>query len=100
MELQDIQPPLYTLGIDSLYNTNTELRPEQIALNEAYDREMFLPNLRSKRNVLLSQTDWSQLPDSPLSEEKKQEYVVYRQALRDLPSTATYDNLIWPTEPS
>jgi hypothetical protein len=95
---QSIQQSLYATFLSQ--GQNTELQPEQIALNEAYEREVFLPNLRLKRNQILSKTDWTQLVDSPLSEEKKQEYIVYRQNLRDLPSSATYDNLIWPTEPS
>ena len=43
-----------------------------------------LDNLRMQRNSLLAATDWTQLPNSPLSTEKKTEYEVYRQALRDM----------------
>ena len=41
--------------------------------------------LRAKRNALLDKTDWTQMPDSPLSEQDKLRYKKYRQALRDLP---------------
>jgi hypothetical protein len=34
---------------------------------------------------LLKDSDWTQMPDVPLSKEKKKEWKDYRQALRDLP---------------
>jgi len=69
------------------------------SVNEQYERDNFLTNLRNKRNALLNETDWTVLPDAPLSEQKKVEYLVYRQALRNLPQTQTYDTLIWPLRP-
>ena len=42
--------------------------------------------LRNKRNELLTQSDWTQVNDCPLSDSKKQEWATYRQELRDLPS--------------
>ena len=68
-------------------------------VNEQYERDNFLKNLRIKRDALLAETDWTALPDSPLSEEKKVQYLVYRQVLRNLPQTQTYDTLIWPLRP-
>ena len=41
--------------------------------------------LLENRNNKLIASDWTQLPDSPLSAEKKAEWAAYRQALRDLP---------------
>jgi len=38
--------------------------------------------IRLWRNAQLSQSDWTQLPDSPLDQIK---WAEYRQALRDLP---------------
>ena len=61
-----------------------------------YSDEEFL---RKRRNELLSDSDYTQLPDSPLSDAKKQEWATYRQALRDLPTTADPSNITWPTEP-
>ena len=40
--------------------------------------------LRNLRNELLQESDWSQMPDSQLSEEKKTEWQKYRQELRDI----------------
>lgn len=55
--------------------------------------------LRSERNNLLKETDWIILPDSPFSESKKQEWITYRQALRDLPSVVDINNVIYPEKP-
>jgi hypothetical protein len=38
---------------------------------------------RNKRNLALRDSDWTQLSSSPLSDEKKAEWEIYRQALRD-----------------
>src|SRR5210317_2258192 len=42
--------------------------------------------VRDLRNSLLQESDWTQMPDSPLSDSKKAEWATYRQTLRDLPS--------------
>tara|TARA_R110000868_G_scaffold163273_1_gene395434 strand:- start:256 stop:531 length:276 start_codon:yes stop_codon:yes gene_type:complete len=58
--------------------------------------------VRVKRDALLSQTDWTQLVDSPLTAEKKTEWATYRQRLRDLPSTLTTKkdvaNVVFPSK--
>lgn len=40
--------------------------------------------VRHLRNKLLSISDYTQLPDAPLTAEKKQEFETYRQQLRDI----------------
>ena len=60
-----------------------------------------LKELRTKRNTLLAKTDYVATIDYPHpTPEKKQEWLDYRQALRDLPST-TEDpaNPVWPVPP-
>ena len=63
-----------------------------------------LPEVRRKRNTLLSESDWTQMSDSPLSASKKTEWATYRQTLRDIPtaqsSVTDIDNITWPTKPS
>lgn len=46
-----------------------------------------LRQVRNRRNDQLGQTDWTQMPDSPLSTVDKEAWATYRQSLRDLPST-------------
>tara|TARA_R110000803_G_C11932299_1_gene315586 strand:- start:7 stop:270 length:264 start_codon:yes stop_codon:yes gene_type:complete len=43
-------------------------------------------DIRIKRNLLLTASDWMVLPDSPLSEYEKTEILEYRRQLRDLPN--------------
>ena len=43
---------------------------------------------RSTRTTLLNECDWTQIPDSALTTEKKAEWATYRQALRNLPSAS------------
>jgi Phage tail assembly chaperone protein len=57
--------------------------------------------IMEKRNLLLSESDWTLLNDSPLSIEKKTEWAIYRQALRDLPAQENFPRSIqWPVKPS
>lgn len=58
--------------------------------------------VRSIRNTLLAQSDWTQLPDSPLTDAKRAEWATYRQALRDILQTYS-ENLLeveFPDPPS
>lgn len=45
-----------------------------------------LAELRIKRDLELSKTDWTQVSDAPLSQSKKNEFAAWRKALRDLPN--------------
>jgi hypothetical protein len=63
-------------------------------------RARLFNKLRQQRNEKLQACDYTQMPDSPLSEELKEAWANYRQALRDLPAnTENPSNPIWPTKP-
>tara|TARA_Y100001972_G_scaffold112745_1_gene146739 strand:- start:14 stop:238 length:225 start_codon:yes stop_codon:yes gene_type:complete len=47
-----------------------------------------MEQLRIVRNKMLSESDWTQANDSPLSDSKKTEWKIYRQSLRDITKTA------------
>lgn len=49
--------------------------------------------VKKERTARLQFSDWTQMPDSPLSDAKKQEWAVYRQLLRDLPDAIDYSNV-------
>lgn len=66
---------------------------EQEILDQKYSQ------LRSVRDRLLSECDWTQIPDSPLTDAQKQAWATYRQALRDLPSTVDINNIVYPEKP-
>lgn len=56
---------------------------------------------RNKRNQILSETDWTQIKDAPLSEAEQISWANYRQALRDLPEQEGFPlNVVYPTKPS
>lgn len=56
--------------------------------------------IKQERARLLAESDWSVMPDSPLSEGKKQEYKKYRQDLRNLPQNfSNPDDVIFPSLP-
>lgn len=52
-----------------------------------FEDHMFMTELRRQRNRVLQDTDWTQMSDSPLTEEEKLKWANFRQALRDFPST-------------
>ena len=57
---------------------------------------------RTKRNKLLADTDWTQMNDSPLSNENKTAWSTYRQELRDISDLDAWPNLAdddWPVAP-
>lgn len=61
---------------------------------EVHGTQASLLVLRSKRNRKLYESDWTQTNDIRL--ENEEEWVAYRQGLRDLPSLETP---IWPKQP-
>ena len=59
----------------------------------------YLKTLRETRNLLLTQSDWTQSRDVTLANDA--DWKTYRQALRDLPAnTADPANPTYPTKPS
>ena len=56
-------------------------------------------NIRSRRNTELNESDWTQISDSPLTAEKKEEWQIYRQSLRDITTQLNPSSIEWPTPP-
>ncbi len=59
----------------------------------------YLLYFKSIRNKLLADCDWTQVSDAPLTEAQRVEWRVYRQALRDLPTTTDIANPEFPQPP-
>ncbi|MCF8491345.1 MAG: phage tail assembly chaperone [Rhodospirillum sp.] len=60
----------------------------------------FWTALRRERDTRIATTDWTQLPDAPLSAAARAAWAAYRQALRDMPaSTSDPVNPVWPSRP-
>ena len=70
--------------------------------------DMKLDYLKSVRQSQLDKSDKYMLSDFPITEEKREEWKVYRQAIRDLPENKNLEDLDpmdpngvnWPTEPT
>ena len=68
---------------------------EAMELSDAWEQ------LRKIRNGLLSESDWTQAIDSPLTDAQKQAWQIYRSTLRSLPeNTVDPRNPTWPEKPS
>jgi len=71
--------------------------------SDAEKHDAVLRFVRLERTILLQDSDWTQTPDSPLSNSKKAEWVSYRQALRDLTNNVAgltdIDDVVFPTQP-
>jgi len=98
--------------ITIIWQNNNYIKPteEEILIKKAELENLFpLKILRNERLFKIMETDKYGLTDYPFtSDEKKQEWLAYRQALRDLPSNQTpqidldgmLTNVTWPTPPS
>lgn len=62
-------------------------------------KDSAMAQIRSQRNQLLKDCDWTQIADCTIP--KKAEWATYRQTLRDLPSTITEPRTFtdWPHNP-
>ena len=79
----------------------TEFNLNQITINEF---NIYIKELRSIRNKLLAECDWTDLPNAPLTETKKTEWQTYRVNLRDITNGLTtveqVEAVEFPTKPS
>jgi hypothetical protein len=85
----------FTYKVITFSLSNNTIPPEHVVPTSFYWQRM-----REERNLRLSITDWSVLPDIQLTEEKKQSFLTYRQKLRDLPKNIEdIHNFTWPEYP-
>ena len=105
---------VYDNSYDSIdwVNTNTQPKPTLAECEAAWQEiinEAPMKKLREERDNKLKKCDVYGLSDYPFANDTiKQAWMTYRQALRDLPSTASpqldangdLTNVTWPTPPS
>ena len=77
--------------------TDTEKLEAEYYINHIAPKEA-MEGLRTRRNQLLTESDWTQSRDVFLSNDE--EWKTYRQQLRDLPKNTDPMNPVWPTKPS
>lgn len=57
--------------------------------------------VRAERDRRIAATDYTQMPDSPFTEQKRLEFAAYRKALRDVPQTYKSPvDVDWPVIPA
>lgn len=72
----------------------TAASPEEIAERVEVQSDL----VRSKRNVRLTQSDWTQLADAPVD---RAAWAVYRESLRNLTKQEGFPwNVVWPEPPA
>lgn len=82
---------------NTVYIVNVEpLTPEEIEQNT----QSLWAKVRAQRNQLLSESDWTQLPDVPLTENVRQQWVTYREQLRNITDQIDPNHIVWPTPPN
>ncbi len=85
--------------VNGVYMDLTESEEaELVARAEAIDLDM--NDVRSRRNVMLSASDWTQIGDATLGDHTAEEWRTYRQALKDIPQNHTrVSTVVWPNDP-
>ena len=95
----------------TVYDVNVvDLTADEISANTSAANARAEKAVRDRRNKLLAESDWTQMADSPLTDEAKSSWATYRQALRDITSHANFPNLNsgdqfdgtgsdWPSKP-
>jgi len=63
-------------------------------------KEIKWSEVRSTRNTLLAESDWTQFQDSPITGSSLTDWQTYRQSLRDITNQSDPYNITWPTKPS
>lgn len=66
----------------------------------ADNSELTWDTIRTKRDQIIRDTDWTMIPDASIDQAQ---WAAYRQILRDLPQTYAAtgpESVIWPTAPS
>ena len=72
---------------------------DQSSLKWVINPRLVADDIVSRRNGLLSASDWTQLPDVPL--ETRSAWCTYRQALRDITEQPGFPlDVQWPQKPS
>lgn len=86
------------------------LAPEGVSQGYNFDGNVFvapanptneelLVDIRAMRDKLLAECDYTMMIDTPISAESKQNFITYRQSLRDFPDICDPQNPIWPVKP-
>lgn len=98
-DIIEITRAQHTTLLEEINNNNKEIVVDENNQISLIERVVILTwqIIRLRRNRLLRQSDFTQMPDWPGD---KQAWADYRQLLRDIPQTyATPEEVVWPTKP-
>lgn len=73
-----------------------DLTAEEREYQLSYAQQVAWQSVRSQRDHLLRQSDWTQVADAPVD---RAAWAIYRQALRDITTQADPLQITWPTQP-
>lgn len=93
---------MYRITINSRANLEQMLENEkeytrwlELAKKQEYNK--LAEEIRAKRDMLLAETDWTQVTDTALTKTQQAKYKEYRQNLRDIPEQAEFPyNVTFP----
>lgn len=107
-EGEEVTTSKYTFNSYRVTTPYRDTLEEELASKDGYNlwlnfvvtqaTEQKAKEVRALRDELLNETDWTQMPDTALSEEKQEQYRIYRQALRDIPEQEGFPfDVVFPT---
>ena len=115
VELHEVDPPEIDSMIQSVTRDGGEyvdgrwqykwrvddLTPEQVAENVAAKERKAVAAAKTKRDNLLSDSDWVVIKALEVGAPVSSEWATYRQALRDIPQQEEFPaTVVWPTTPT
>ena len=91
--------PRYKIVNNERIQLTAEEEAQMDADQDASDLDLTF--VRVQRNSMLRESDWTQLPGGPLTDEQKTAWDTYRQELRDHPAQSDRVSTLpaWPTPP-
>jgi hypothetical protein len=95
--IRPVEMRLYTYNGERIRNV-----PEDYIIDQEVTVQEAMNTLRSLRNMLLQNCDWTQLEDVPFTDSEKNAWRTYRQNLRDFPSLVNMVDWTapdWPLAP-
>lgn len=92
----------YSYELDTSKNTVNMVWEHNLKTGTDLSRVISLEwnNVRNIRNIMLNESDWTQMSDNDLSNESKSEWANYRKLLRDITASTTDPfEIIYPRDP-
>ena len=84
--------------IDLVPNMFWDTKEEKIVIVDNMEEK--IQKIKNLRDRLISESDWTILPDAPFTAAQKKKWKEYRQALRDITKQKGFpENVVFPEKP-